>query len=454
MASLLEGWNTEKVMAMAPNPDAARRGKTLAVPGKWLSLGRDGASAWGAFKGSGKIPYQVKLDLRRLHHGSEGWGCTCPSHKQPCKHCLGLLFIVVDHPDALPVGDAPAHVREWLDKAAQRVRKQVAKKQSDAEKAADPAQREKTLRDRKQKIAAGLEELELWLTNIIRHGLGDPQIGQYEFWDAKAARMVDAQAPGIAQWLRDMAGIPLREEQWVEPLLDQLGRLYLLIEGFKRFDTLPEDAQADMRMVLGWPLRREDVPAGESVSDRWLVLGRHEAVLEKKLRTQRLWLRGQNSRRNALILEFAYRDLPFDTYLWPGRVIEAELVFFPSRCPQRAFIQAQRGDVQPGQPTTGETIQQGIEAYSRALARNPWLLYFPMLLDRVVPTRHAGNWVLREPGGAYLPVARAFPHKWSLLALGGGHPIQVAGEWDGYEFLPTGAVLAGRFVDFNLVGKV
>ncbi|HEY9758929.1 MAG TPA: SWIM zinc finger family protein [Oculatellaceae cyanobacterium] len=318
-------------MVLAPDPEAAKRSKKLAIPNKWLSLGCDGTSAWGMFQGSGQQPYQVKLDLLKLQKGGEGWGCTCPSHKQPCKHCLGLLFIVVDQPDALRFGEAPPYVQNWLDKSAQRARKQLAKKQGNSEKVINSSQNDRAIQERKQKISAGLEELELWIINIIRHGLGDTQIGQYDFWNAKASRMVDAQAPGIAQWLRDMAGIPLREDQWVEQLLDQLGRLYLLIQGFKRFDNLSEDAQADLRMVLGWPLRREDVQDNEGVVDHWLVLGHHEAEMESKLRTQRLWLRGQESERDALISEFAYGDLPFDTYLWPGEMIEAELVFFPSR---------------------------------------------------------------------------------------------------------------------------
>lgn len=437
---------------MAPDPAAAKRSQKLAVPSKWLSLGCDSALAWGEFKGSGSKPYQVKLDLLRLQNGDGGWNCTCPSHVQPCKHVIGLLFIVVEQPYALPAGEVPAYVQEWLDKAAQRARKQLAKMGTPKE--VDPAQREKTRLERQQKIAAGLEELERWITNLIRHGLGDPQIGQYDFWEAKAARLVDAQAPGIADWLRDMAGIPARADHWVEPLLEQLGRLYLLIEGFKRFDTLSAGAQADVRMVLGWPLRQEDVPSDEGIFDQWLVLGRHEAKLESRLRTQRIWLRGRDSGRDALILEFAFGDLPFETYLWPGSVIEADLVFFPSGYPLRAFIQTQHGAVSTGHAIAGITIQKGIAAYSRALARNPWLLYFPLLLDGVVPMRYSGKWVLREIEGDYLPVAGQFPHKWSLLALGGGNPIQVAGEWDGDKFLPTGAILADRFVDFNLVGTV
>ena len=37
---------------------------------------------------------------------------------------------------------------------------------------------------------------------------------------------------------------------------------------------------------------------------------------------------------------------------------------------------------------------------------------------------------------------------WSLLALSGGYPLTVFGEWDGEAFLPLGAWVEGRFVGF------
>jgi hypothetical protein len=268
--------------------------------------------------------------------------------------------------------------------------------------------------------------------------------------------MVDAQCGGVASWLRDLAGLPARRTDWIEPLLDQLSRIYLLTQSFKRFDDLSEDVQADLRTVLGWPLQRQDLIDTDAmgIQDYWLVIGHHQEELESRLRTQRLWLRGRDSGRDALILEFAYAAAPFATYLRPGQAVNAELIFFPSRYPLRAFIRTDVTVPEKGEVLPGITIQGGIDAYSRALACNPWLLQYPFLLDSVIPMRHAGQWVLREADGAYLPINDKFPHKWSLLALGGGGPLQVAGEWNGTDLLPTGAVTNGRFVDFNIVGKL
>jgi hypothetical protein len=456
MSEILRGWNAEKVMVVAPDHKAAKTSKKLAVPGKWQNLGHNDYCAWGEYQGSGTTPYQLKADLLRLEQGEAGIACTCPSRKQPCKHAVGLLFLIVDHAESFVASDAPDYVTEWLDKAALRAQKSAEKQKQVEQKAAVPQQREKTLNERKAKIADGLQELGLWLTHLIRHGLGDPQVKSYAFWDAKAARMVDAQCPGVATWLRDLAGLPARRTDWIETLLDQLSRIYLLTQSFKRFDDLPEAIQADLRTVLGWPLRREDLVDSDVVGlqDYWLVTGHHQEELESRLRTQRLWLRGRDSGRDALILEFAYGAAPFATYLRPGQAINAELIFFPGRYPLRAFVRADALVPEPGQPLPGISIQAGIEAYSRALACNPWLLQYPFLLDSVIPQRHAGQWVLREANGAYLPIAGGFPHPWSLLALGGGGPLQVAGEWNGCDLLPTGAMTKGRFVDFSIVGKL
>jgi hypothetical protein len=456
MTTLLPNWTPEKVMALAPDPESAKAAKKLAGPDKWVLLGHDAYTVWGEYKGSGTTPYQVKIDLLRLEKSeSTAFHCTCPSRKQPCKHCLGLLFILTDKFDAVAEMSPPAFVQEWLDKEAQRVRKQEDKKKRTDKKAPNPANREKTLAERRQKMAAGIEELDLWLHNLIRHGLADPQIKQYSFWDTKAARMVDAQAPGLAQWLRNLAGFPATGDGWIERLLGELGRLHLLIEGYKRFDELPLPIQADLRVVLGWWQKRDELSGQEpSVRDEWLVLGRYETQEEERLRSQRIWLRGTATQQEALILEFTYGDAPFDTLLTPGLLVDADMVFFPSNFPLRAFLQHTYGPIRKGSVMAGKPLLNNIAAYSHALAYNPWLLQFPFLLDAVFPTRLSGKWIVRDAEGLYIPVANRFQHKWSLLALSGGHPITLAGEWDGSEFLPTGVLVEGRFVDFNQVDKL
>jgi hypothetical protein len=347
--------------------------------------------------------------------------------------------------------EPPAYVVDWLDRLAQRARREQAKK-ARSSAPPDPAQQALRAERRQAAIAAGMEELQRWLFDLVRQGLAEPQLQQSAFWEKKAARMVDAQAPGIGSWLRQLATVAAMDPP---RLLPELGRLYLLVCAVLNFDALSAAEQADLRTVLGWHLKREDAEATLPLRDRWLVLGRREEPVDKRLRQQRLWLRGEESGRFALILEFAFGDAPFDTHLQPGEQLDTDLHFYPSAYPLRAIVGKRWGEAAAaGRPQLGHSIAGGLAAYGEALAQNPWLLQFPFLLDDVWPMRYSGGWVVREAAGSYLPVSRQFAHKWSLLALGGDSPIQLAGEWDGETLLPAGALVEGRFVDLSRIGVV
>lgn len=457
MGDILPGWTTEAVTALV-KVNQAGRARAIANASYWRTLGHDQHTAWGQYKGNKDHEYQVMLDLVAVQQGNaEQSHCTCKSYERPCKHIMALLYLLVEASTAVPEAEAPQFVQAWLSAEQKKLHKRLEKQQKPTNVSPDAVrQRGKQYEKRKQNIAAGMDELEAWLINMIRHGLADPQIQRYDFWDAKARRMVDAQAPGVADWLRELASLPASGTSWIEPLLDQLGRLYLLVESFKRFDELAPETQADIRTVLGWSLKAEEVKREQPVvRDEWLVLGKHVADAREKLRVQRIWLRGRQTLRDALILEFAWDDAPFQTQLRPGVLLDAGLCFYPSRYPLRALIAHSFGLVHNAPVILGTSILEGIEAYSDALARNPWLPYFPMLLDAVVPMRLENRWILREEAdGTYLPIAPRFDYQWSLLALSGGYPIQVAGEWDGANLQPTGAMVGGRFVDFDMIGKI
>ncbi|MCU0498026.1 MAG: SWIM zinc finger domain-containing protein [Anaerolineae bacterium] len=442
-------WTNIDVRQFAPDTSVAKEGQKLAVKELWRSIGRDQYSLWGEYKGSESAPYQVKIDLLRLMNGQPATECTCKSRKTPCKHVIALLLIFTDRPEDLTIASPPEFMKTWLDKVAQRSRRELDRKKR-AAKPIDLERRAKTISERQAKISAGFEELELWLLNLIRQGLADPQLKQASFWEAKAARMVDAQAPGIATWLRELAHYPTQQADWVQPLLEQLGRMYLLIQSFKRFDQFSEPVQADLRSVIGWYYKKEDVLDGEILRDQWFVIGRREQELDQKLRSQRLWLQGRNG-RSALILEFAYGDVPFDTTLNVGSLIDAEICFFPSAYPLRAFIVQQEGEPILGQSLHGQSILENAHRYSAALAKNPWLIEYSFIVEAGIIRPHKGNgWILREPDGHYMPVSSQFTRPWSLMSLGGGHPLRVAGEWDGRTFYPLGALdFDDRYVDFS-----
>lgn len=433
-------WTTEQILALAPDASSAKSGKDLANPRKWKTLGCDDAAAWGECQGSAKDPYQVQIDL-----SEPSFKCTCPSRKFPCKHGLGLFLMLASRPDDFKQKQPPQWVVDWLASRVKRAEKRAEKKER--EQVVDPEAAAKRAAQREARVAAGLQELELYLCDIVRNGLAAAQSQPYSFWEDPARRMVDAAAPGVARQLRDIAGIPSSGTGWQERLLERLSRLYLLVEGFKCIETLPPDTAADVRTAIGWTQNQDELIAQQGVRDRWLVLGRRVED-EDRLRVQRTWLWGSEGKQPALVLHFAPIMQPIlDTSLVVGTSLDAELVFFPSAYLLRALVKTRHTapaplDAMPGFPT----IIAATAAYATALAHNPWLEQFPMSLQSVVPIHNGEGWSLRDSEGRTLPIAPRFEGGWNLLALSGGHPLDVFGEWDGDYLLPLSVMVEGRFV--------
>ena len=446
-------WTTEQILALAPDASSAKNGKALATPRKWVSLGQNEQAVWGECQGSGTSPYRTQIDLTET-----AFKCSCPSRKFPCKHGLGLFLIKISQPADFTSNAPPDWVSEWLNTRTQK----RAKKSEPATQVVDSVAQAKRTQQRYNKVAAGMQDLELWLRDLVRQGLAAAPGQPYSFWDGAAARMVDAQAPGVARQLRQMASIPHSGVGWQERLLEQLGRLHLLLEGFKRLDTLPPATQADIRTLIGWTQSQEELlaaatnntaaqlacddPRGLFIRNRWLILGQRVEE-EDKLRVQRLWLWGQESERPALLLHFAHASQPLETSFVPGTITSAELVFFESAYPLRAILKTRHGasselDRMPGYSAIADVMK----AYAKALSHNPWLEQFPVPLAAVIPIHQNGSWFVRDSVGHLLPVMPRFKSGWQLLALSGGHPVGLFGEWDGDYLLPLSVWSSGEFI--------
>src|SRR5262249_17466114 len=152
-------------------------------------------------------------------------------------------------------------------RAEKRAEKQV--KAEAGEKVVDEAAQAKREAKREANVTAGLQDLELWLRDIVRGGLAAIQSQPPQFWERTAARLVDAQAPGVARLTRNMAGIPASGEGWEGRLLERMGKLHLLIEGFKRINDLQPAAQNDVRASIGWTQSQDDLLRENGVRDRW-----------------------------------------------------------------------------------------------------------------------------------------------------------------------------------------
>jgi len=439
-------WTAEQVLALAPDSASTKAGRNLANAAKWRTLGHDEQALWGECQGSGADAYQTEIDLTE-----PAFKCTCPSRKFPCKHALGLFLLFANQPASVPAAQPPDWVVQWLERRAQTARR----KQAPAATPDDPAQQAKKAKakanrtaQREAKVSAGLIELERWLHDLMRQGLAHAQTQPARYWDTIAARMIDAQAPGIARWLRDMASLPAAGGDWAEQLLTRLGRLHLLIEGHKRLATLAKSTQADLRSAIGWTCKAEDLATEPGVRDHWLALGRH-SYEEDNLRVQRTWLWGQQSRRTALLLDFTMSGQAPEVRFAPGTCLDAELVFYPSAYPLRASVRTW-GEVAPITPPPAHhaTITDLLAAHAAALACQPWLEYLPAAIQALVPYRHESGWRVRDADGCWLPLSSRFTQHWHLLAISGGEPVLLFGEWDGRCLLPLSAWIDERFIRF------
>ncbi|WP_142586065.1 SWIM zinc finger family protein, partial [Methylobacterium symbioticum] len=188
-----------QILDLAPDASSRKAGQDQAKPAKWAGLGRSGPVIWGEIKGSGAAPYRTVADL-----SGPASKCTCPSRKFPCKHALGLML--VDAAAPLPEAEPPDWVAAWAKGRASRSAAAETKAREPAKPIDEKAQARRR-QAREERVAAALDELDLWLRDLMRRGLASVRGEPYAFWDRMAGRLVDGQAPGLARRVRALPGL-------------------------------------------------------------------------------------------------------------------------------------------------------------------------------------------------------------------------------------------------------
>ena len=112
-----------------------------------------------------------------------------------------------------------------------------------------------------------------------------------------AARLVDAQAPGLARRVRELPGLLAAggDGRANEDAALALGRLALLVQGWRRQDALDDALRAELRAAVGFAATAEDLAALPGVEGRWTVLAQ---TLEDAdgLRVRATWLTSAEGR--------------------------------------------------------------------------------------------------------------------------------------------------------------
>jgi SWIM zinc finger len=444
---MTSAWSSEQILALAPDAGSVKNGQALANASKWQNLGGTDRALWGECQGSGKNPYQAQIDL-----AEPAFRCSCPSRKFPCKHGLGLFLLNATQVQLFTQDTPPPWVQEWLDKRSQTAEKKEEKQKAPVDLVAQAKRQQK----RSDKVSTGIADLELWLQDLLSRGLADGQSQPYGFWDGMAARLVDAQAPGLARRVRDLTGIANSgQADWASQLLMALSKIHLIIQGYQRLDSLDAGMAAEVRSQIGWTTSQDELMslyhqgAATTQQDHWLLMGKSltEEVVSN-LQTQRIWLRGQTSGKLALILNFAPRNQPLDVSWVTGSLVPAELVFFPGSYELRAIAANCEDTQQPQEIHGDESIVVAIDRYQQALIQNPWLERFPLLV-KVTPVYRDGQWSVQDSQGNCLPLEVVELRGWQLLAMSGGNSINLMGEWDGRALRPLGIWRDNQFWQVN-----
>jgi hypothetical protein len=223
-----------------------------------------------------------------------------------------------------------------------------------------------------------------------------------------------------------------------------LGRLKVVVHAYARLEKLAAPLQSDIRQTIGWNVSQDELQSeGERVGDEWLIYGQWIDD-EDRVQAQRSWAVGRETGRAALLLQFAPGAAPFPEQIVAGTVQSGTLLFFPGASGQRAKFLERAGSVARigGRLPGSASIEHYLGTAADAMARQPLLASFGCVLHDValVPGE---VWHVRDNEGCGLPLTGKPP--WKLLAISGGHPIDLAGEWDGRRFRPLSIMYEGQY---------
>jgi len=429
----------DTIQDLAPDQASLKAAKKLLPGGKWPLSGQATAanSIWGQCQGSGSNPYMTMADV--VDHG---YKCTCPSRKFPCKHVLALLWRFANDPADFTEGEPPEWVQEWLRRRRKKngdegntagtpnAKKNIHLADDTSQPQLSPQEAAKREAARQKRAAqtkaaseaamrAGVVDLQNWINDQLRAGIGIFLKEVNERCRQIAARLVDAKAANLAARLDELPSLilPLGIQGQAEMAFRQLGQLVLLSEAW-----LLDPQDPDARRGLGTSENRDQVldnPHAIRAQGLWEVVGEKLEARKDGLISHASWLLRLDSDDQAPRFALLQDYYPAATGAGRGARrsglrMQAELVYYPSRYPLRAIIARQEpsDDRQTGWPAAAADLKR---AFAQAAMQIPWLEQMPHLLSggRVVAAGKGSFWWRDADDG--LAIRLKNPHLSDLL---------------------------------------
>ena len=423
--------SADDLLHLAPDAKTLEAGRRLFYSKRWRLVGGDGQWLWGEFIYG---PNTSKASETAVELTTGRYYCSCRARQRPCAHGLALVLMLKNDQARITVSQPPSWVRSVQHRAT---RQTVPPK--------DVLAADDRFSSRLELMSSGVEELELRLLDITRRGIADTLAQGSAVLLSAAARLTDAKLSGPAATLRRLA--TLGPDGTEHDIARALGDLYLFVRAWKNRDQLPKDRYIELLNFAGVSPKKEAILATPPVVDHWLVMGVTEGN-DDRLRYRRVWLRGEKTRRFALILDYAFGNMPFERS-WPlGASYQGGLYYYPGSYPQRALFPMPVPGNRPYDGLIGYTnLNHLITNYQKALALNPWMFTYPVYLTGVIPRKDKSRASLVTAEGEVLPLLPNFENSYTLLAVSGGGGLSVFGEFNGYTFAPLSMVSANGLVE-------
>ena len=418
---------SETVTALAPDQASLKAASKLMKASKWPVRAMNDAShlVWGECQGSGANPYLTVFDI-----SDHGYKCTCPSRKFPCKHSLALMWMYAESPDEFEKSaDVPQWVTDWLGRRRKTAGKTAEKPSStgkdlslaraeDPVKPQDPkavARKEAAAKKRAESTEAAImgatDDLETWIEDQLRTGLGALMNDLTSRCRAIAARMVDGKAGALAGRLDEIPAtvLPLPGEERLDALLGCLSKLIILTRAYRIDPKSPEIRRAIATSETAEAVLKD--PSAPRFQSTWEVVGEQITTRRDGLVSQATWLLnlGTEGPKFALLLDFFPVTLGRRAGAFAvGEQFVAELVFYPSKAPLRALID-QRSACDPiPWPRTHDTPLADAAEFETQL---PWNETAPVLLPagRIGLSSTGTAWWLAAESDLALPIDQIPP---------------------------------------------
>jgi hypothetical protein len=233
-------------------------------------------------------------------------------------------------------------------------------------------------------MRAGVADLQNWINDQLRAGIGTFLKEVNQRCRQIAARLVDAKAANLAARLDELPALilPLDIQGQADMAFRQLGQLVLLCEAW-----LLDPQDPDARRGLAVSENRDQVladPQALRVQGLWEVVGEKLETRRDGLISHASWLlrlTGEEPAPRFALLQDYYPAASGGgrTAHRSGSRMQAELVYYPSRYPLRAIIANQ----QPSDDRSGEWPAPACDlkqAFALAAMQLPWLEQLPHLL--------------------------------------------------------------------------